>query len=119
LDRVGKPGGIERLISQVSESRPGAPTPLMNRRDLGHPPMTLPAQVLFLTINQHSTPWIWSVIEFSSSGSASSAPTQIFPTYYIYINGALVNGPSPTQGPLANFTVLNGTNSQMTPTQIQ
>jgi len=79
--------------------------------------MTLPAQVLFITINQHSTPWIWSVIEFSSSGSTSSVSNQIFPTYYTYVNGALVNGPA--QGPLANFTVLNGTNSEMTPTLIQ
>jgi hypothetical protein len=81
--------------------------------------MALPAQPIFFTVNGHKTPWIWSVIEFSPSGSNSNVYTQVFPTYSIYINGVLVNGPLPAQGPLANFTVLNDVNSLMTPTQIQ
>src|SRR6185436_10667615 len=36
------------------------------------------------TINGHSTPWIWSVIEFDANGNlVMPVDHQIFPTYYV------------------------------------
>ncbi len=53
------------------------------------------------TVNQMSTPWIWSVLKFNADGtfvpnffinndSGSYSNTQIFPTYYIYVNNSLI-----------------------------
>jgi hypothetical protein len=50
--------------------------------------MALPAQFIFATINQHSAPWIWSAIEFDSSGNPFNI-NQPFPTYYVYIDGTI------------------------------
>jgi hypothetical protein len=41
------------------------------------------------TINGRTTPWIWSVIRFDSSGTLSPVDHAIFPTYYVYKDGSL------------------------------
>lgn len=42
---------------------------------------------LFLT--NHSTPWIWTAIEFDSSGKPTYSNYAMFPTYSVYTNGSL------------------------------
>ncbi len=67
------------------------------------------------TINGRSTPFIWSVIEFNSSGVATYSDVGMFPTYSVYVNGNLqVTYP---QSPAANFIVMDET-YQRTPSQI-
>ena len=46
-------------------------------------------------------PWIWATVEFNGSGEVSRMRKQVFPTYYVYINGELDEEESST--PQANF----------------
>ena len=46
-------------------------------------------------------PWIWATVEFNRSGEVSRTRKQMFPTYYVYINGELDKDESST--PQANF----------------
>jgi hypothetical protein len=41
------------------------------------------------TINGRTVPWIWSAIEFDSTGVFTGAPHEIFPSYSVYVNGNL------------------------------
>lgn len=69
------------------------------------------------TINGGRTvPWIWSVIEFNSSGSPTYSDVAMFPTYSVYVNGSLVI--TYPQSPVATF-VANDQTYQRTPSQIQ
>jgi len=47
-------------------------------------------QAISFTINNRTVPWIWSVIEFDSSGNPTYSDHAIFPTYSVYVNGSLV-----------------------------
>ena len=71
-------------------------------------------QEVNLTLNGHSTPWIWSVIEFDTHGQLIlPANTQIFPTYFIYQDGQLVNVIN--QSDIETFISLDETSQQGTP----
>ena len=49
-------------------------------------------QTINTTINGGTTPWIWNVIEFDSTGSiVLPVDHAMFPTYSIYLNGSLVS----------------------------
>jgi hypothetical protein len=68
------------------------------------------------TINGGRTvPWIWSVIEFSSSGTPTYSNHAMFPTYSVYTNGLLTT--TFAQSPVATF-VANDDSYQLTPSQI-
>jgi hypothetical protein len=77
-------------------------------------------QLISETINSRSVPWIWSVVEFDSSGNPINVQNDnnyaTFPTYFIYINGQIYA--QVPQGQLEDFTTLNSS-SQLTPSQIQ
>jgi hypothetical protein len=81
-------------------------------------------QAVYATLNnQQSVPWIWSVVEFNSSGASvnitSPANYQIFPTYYVYVNGVLNPNYTITQSSVSTITGSAYQNSQLTPSQIQ
>jgi hypothetical protein len=67
------------------------------------------------TINGRTVPWIWSVIEFDSSGNPTYSDTGMFPTYSVYVNGSLVA--TYPQSSVASF-VANDQTYQRTPSQI-
>ena len=69
------------------------------------------------TINGGRTvPWIWSVIEFDSSGNATYSDVAVFPTYSVYVNGTLIA--TYPQTTVAAFVAKDQT-YQRTPSQIQ
>lgn len=76
------------------------------------------------TINGRTVPWIWSVIEFDSSGNPTYSDVAMFPTYSVYVNGLLQVGSNKTcnctypQSPVTNF-IANDQTYQRTPSQIQ
>jgi hypothetical protein len=72
------------------------------------------------TINQllngvTSTPWIWSAIEFNSSGMPMYSNVSIFPSFSVYLNG--IYATTYNQSPVAIFSSLNAS-YQLTPSQI-
>jgi hypothetical protein len=67
------------------------------------------------TINGRTVPWIWSVIEFDSSGNPTYSDHAMFPTYSVYVNGSLVATYS--QSSAASF-IANDQTYQRTPSQI-
>lgn len=68
------------------------------------------------TINGRTTPWIWSVIKFDRSGFPDASDVAIFPTYYVYKNGRLIQ--TFPQHPLSEF-ILNDETYQRFPRGIQ
>jgi len=69
-----------------------------------------------ITINNGQTvPWVWSVIEFDSSGNPTFTNNSIFPTFTVYKNGYFV-GTYP-QCSVATF-VQKDQSYQITPSQI-
>ncbi len=73
-------------------------------------------QQVNFTINGMTTPWIWSVIRFDSSGNLSPLDHAIFPTYYVYVNGVLTLPVFP-QSPPASFIQFNDSYQRL-PVQI-
>ncbi|MGA7632450.1 MAG: hypothetical protein WCB11_16945, partial [Terriglobales bacterium] len=68
------------------------------------------------TINGGRTvPWIWSAIEFNSSGTPTYSNVGMFPTYSVYVNGNLVA--TYPQSTVAAFVAKDQT-YQLTPSQI-
>jgi len=67
------------------------------------------------TINGRTVPWIWSVIEFDSSGKPTTSNHAMFPTYSVYTNGALTN--TYPQCSVQSF-VANDETYQLIPSQI-
>ena len=67
------------------------------------------------TINGMTTPWIWSVIEFDSSGNPMFTNHSIFPTFTVYKNGYFV-----ANYPQSSVTTFNQNTDayQLTPSQI-
>ena len=61
------------------------------------------------TINNRTVPWIYSVIEFDSSGHPTVSDHSTFPTFFVYINGALQPGLSSAQSTVDAF--VNGYDS--------
>ena len=60
------------------------------------------------TINNGRTvPWIWSVIEFDSSGNPTYSDVGMFSTYSVYSNGSLVK--TYPQSTVANFVAKDQT----------
>jgi len=73
-------------------------------------------QIASYTLNGRTVPWIWSVIEFDSSGNPTYSDTAIVPTYSVYVNGSLAW--THAQSPVASF-IANDQTYQRTPSQIQ
>ena len=67
------------------------------------------------TLNGRTVPWIWSVIEFDSSGNPTYSDHGVFPTYSVYVNGSLAA--TYAQSTVASF-VLKDETYQRTPSQI-
>ncbi len=67
------------------------------------------------TINGRTVPWVWSVIEFDSSGNPTYSDHAMFPTYSVYNNGSLVA--TYPQSSTASFAA-NDQTYQRTPSQI-
>jgi len=73
-------------------------------------------QLASQTINGGRTvPWVWSVIEFNSSGAATYSNVGMFPTYSVYVGGNLVA--TYPQSTVMAF-VSNSNAYQLTPSQI-
>ena len=72
-------------------------------------------QLVNWTLNQSSTPWIWSVVEFDEWGIPTTAGHAMFPTYSVYVNGTLTA--IYPQSSAAAFIAQNDT-YQLTPSQI-
>jgi hypothetical protein len=69
------------------------------------------------TINGGRTvPWIWNVIEFDASGNPTYSDVAMFPTYSVYVNGALTA--TYPQSTVVNFVAKDQT-YQRTPSQVQ
>ncbi len=47
-------------------------------------------QAVNQTLLGHSTPWIWSVVEFNSSGVPNYQNHSIFPSFRFYSNGNVI-----------------------------
>jgi hypothetical protein len=73
-------------------------------------------QKINYTVNGLSTSWIWSVIEFDSSGNPTWSDLSMFPTFSIYENGQLQT--TVPQSPSQSF-IEQGDTYQRTPSQIQ
>lgn len=73
-------------------------------------------QAVSQTLNGRTVPWIWTVIEFDSSGNPTYSDRAMFPTYSVYANGSLVA--TYPQSSVASFIVDDQT-YQRTPAQIQ
>jgi hypothetical protein len=73
-------------------------------------------QAINQTINGRTTPWIWSVDELDSSGNPTTSDHSMFPTFSIYVNGALQQ--TIPQSAASSF-ILNDATYQRTPSQIQ
>jgi len=72
-------------------------------------------QSINATLNGMSTPWIWSVIEFDSSGNPTFTNHSVFPSFTVYRNGNFqITYP---QSSVASF-ILNDESYQLTPSQI-
>jgi hypothetical protein len=72
-------------------------------------------QAVNQTLNDTTTPWIRTLIEFNASGVATYADHAVFPRYSVYVNSTLVttyNQVSPM-----TFATYNNT-YQLTPSQI-
>jgi hypothetical protein len=68
------------------------------------------------TLNGGRTvPWIWSVVEFDSSGNPTTTNDAMFPTYSVYSNGVLTA--TYPQSAVATFVALDQT-YQLLPSQI-
>jgi hypothetical protein len=72
-------------------------------------------QAVNQTINGTSTPWIWTVIEFNSSGTPTYSQVSMFPTFSVYVNGALKQ--TYAQSALSSFIALSAS-YQLMPSQI-
>ncbi len=77
-------------------------------------------RAVYATLNNNqSVPWIWSVVEFNASGApvniTSPANYQIFPTYYIYVNGILQTADTIQQVSVPTITEPIYQNSQLVP----
>jgi glucodextranase-like protein len=68
------------------------------------------------TINGTTTPWIWSVIRFDASGNPDTSDHSIFPTFYVYKDGSLINT-YPQSAPSAFIPLQD--NYQRLPSEIQ
>jgi hypothetical protein len=69
------------------------------------------------TINGNRTvPYIWSLIEFNSSGNPTYSNVGMFPTYSVYVNGNLAA--TYPQSSVASF-ILNNNTYQLIPSSIQ
>ncbi len=73
-------------------------------------------QLVFLTINVHFTPWIWSVIKFDASGNLNTSDHAIFPTYYVYRNGVRIA--VYPQSAISSFVIKDSSYERL-PSQIQ
>lgn len=73
-------------------------------------------QAVSETINGRKVPWIWSVIKFDKSGFPDATDHAVFPTYYVYKNGQLIQ--IFPQGALSTF-VLKDDTYQRQPWEIQ
>ncbi len=91
-------------------------TSLGNTYQLAEGQLGPDGQKINFTINRTSTPWIWSVVEFDSSGNPSWENRSMFPTFSVYKSGALQN--TYPQSPAANF-INQGSSYYMSPAQIQ
>ena len=61
-------------------------------------------QRAYTVVNSGRTiPWIYSVIEFDSSGNPTYSDVSIFPTFSVYQNGTLVGAPHEQTGILTFF----------------
>jgi hypothetical protein len=81
-------------------------------------------QTIYATLNnKQSVPWIWSVVEFDASGTSvnitSPANYQIFPTYYVYVNGELESAYTRVQTSVSTIVEPIYQNSQLLPSQIK
>jgi Glucodextranase, domain B/Carboxypeptidase regulatory-like domain len=70
-------------------------------------------QTINQTINGHSTPWIWNVVRFDLAGNLQPADIdhQIFPTYYVYADGQLIN--VYPQAPSATFIAFDASSQRL------
>lgn len=73
-------------------------------------------QLVSKTLNNRTVPWIWSVIEFDSSGNPTYSDVAMFPTYSVYVNGSLAW--THAQSPVASF-IANDQTYQRIPSDIQ
>lgn len=72
-------------------------------------------QAVNQTLNGLSTPWIWSVVEFNSSGAPTFSDVSMFPSFAVYVNGIL--NWTHTQSDVASF-MQNDASYQRAPWQI-
>jgi hypothetical protein len=75
-------------------------------------------QLINQALNLNSVPWIYNVIEFDPNGNPAIPPIRaVFPTYYLYVNGALYST-YPPQASVSAFSALSETQSQELPSQV-
>jgi hypothetical protein len=73
------------------------------------------AQLVFATVNGHSSPWLWSVINFALGGPNGTVSSKsMYPTHSIYIDGTL----SSTSTPNFSGFVSSDDTYQMIPSNI-
>jgi hypothetical protein len=75
-------------------------------------------QAVNQTINGRTTPYIWSVIEFDTSGVATTTDTAIFPAYSVYKDGVQIAVYPETQSKMNNFIAKDDTYQRL-PSQIK
>lgn len=75
-------------------------------------------QAVNQTINGRTTPYIWSVIEFGTSGVATTTDTAIFPAYSVYKDGSRIATYSQTQSNMTAF-IAKTASYQRLPSQIE
>ncbi|HEU5400129.1 MAG TPA: Ig-like domain repeat protein [Terriglobales bacterium] len=98
---MGSSGVVNSNTYQLSEGRVG-----------------LMGQIINYTINELSTPWVWSVIEFDANGNPSWSDRSMFPTYSVYVNGQLQPS-SPIPQSAAQTFIDQTSTYQRLPSQVQ
>jgi hypothetical protein len=108
---------VTAQLSITSDSVSGQTTTrLLDRIQLAAGRVGTIGQLASQTINGGRTvPWVWSVIEFNSSGTPTYSNVGMFPTYSVYVSGNLAA--TYPQSAVAAF-VLNNQTYQLTPSQI-
>jgi hypothetical protein len=122
---TGDPCGLPSMMTDLVGVGEGQRHPFNGRRgktsqetgvyQLNQARIGIAAQTVFNVLNGHSTPWIWSTVEFDTLGRLvfEDRHHQVFPTYTVYENGKCLT--EFTQIPLEDYLTHDATSQAIIP----
>jgi hypothetical protein len=106
----GHSGTVSGELYQMAEGRVGLTGQLLSQEFYNASQSVSGTNVVGVTV-----PWIYSVIEFNSSGTPTTTTHTIFPTFSVYKNGVLQT--TYPQSAATQFMILNET-YELSPSQV-